>query len=200
MEPVLVYNRRDVFTKSNLNKLRKEGYIPAVAYGNDIKSLPGYVSKKEFEKLYHQKGLAGKIKIFIDGKERTALIKEVQIHYTKGNIIHVDFQILSENKPIYVEVPIIFENAEILKSRGLVLQRQMDTVEIEGLPKDIPEHLVINLMEYEKPTAIKLRDIKLPEGIKITEDLDEVVAVIDISEITEEPEIEEKKEETSSNA
>lgn len=197
---ILVYTKRDTFTKGNLNKLRKEGYIPAVLYGDDIKSVAGYVPKKDFEILYHQKGLAGKVKISIDGQERMALIKDVQKHYVKNNIIHVDFQVLSENKPIYVEVPILFENAEILKSRGFVLQRQMDTVEVEGLPKDVPEHIVIDLIDYTKPTAIKLKDIKVPAGIKITENLEEIVAVIDISEISEEVEEGEKKEESASNS
>lgn len=53
MELVFVYNRRDVFIKSNLNKFRKEGYIFVVVYGDDIKSFSGYVFKKEFEKLYY---------------------------------------------------------------------------------------------------------------------------------------------------
>lgn len=62
----------------------------------------------------------------------------------------------------------------------------MDIVEIEGFFKDIFEYLVIDLMGYEKLIVIKLRDIKFLEGIKIIEDLDEVVVVIDVSEIIEE--------------
>lgn len=182
----LEYTKRDTFTKGYLNKLRNDGFIPAVLYGADTNSIAGYVSRKEFELIYHKKGLSGRLNILLDGKIRTALIKDIQRHHVSDRIIHVDFQVLSEDKPIYVQIPILFENLDILKSRGFVLQRQMDTVEVEGLPVDIPEHIIIDMMNYTKPTTIRLKDIIIPPKIKISEDLDEIVAVIDISEINEE--------------
>jgi len=182
----IVYSRRDSFRKSVLSNLRANGFIPAVLYGADNDCIPGYVSRKEFEPVFKKKGLAGKVTIIIDNQKKSAIIKDIQKHLTNHQIIHADFQILSENKPIYVEIPIIFEKIDILRSKGLILQRQLDTVEIEGLPQNIPEHLVIDVSKYSKPYTIKITDIELPNGVKVLEDRDEIIAIIDTTDTEEE--------------
>ncbi|MEZ0536154.1 50S ribosomal protein L25 [Caldicellulosiruptoraceae bacterium PP1] len=173
---ILNYSKREVISKGANNALRKNGYIMSVLYGSGIRSIPGYVSKKEFESIMKN---SGTLNINLDGQMLTAIVKEIQRHFTTGEIVHLDFQILNENKKIFVDVPLIFENMDLLRSKGYVLQRLVEKIKVEGLIKDIPEHFSIDLSLYNQPTTIKVSDIKVNDNIKLHDDMNEIVAIIE---------------------
>lgn len=194
-------------------KLREEGLVPAVVYkkGEDTVNLK--IDRKTLTKALHTE--AGEnviIKLHIDGakkrKERTVIFKDIQRDPIKDCLLHVDFQEISLTETLRVKVRIAPKGEAVgVKQEDGVLQHVLWEVEVECLPTNIPEKIDVDISGLKVGDAIHVRDIKVPEGVKILEEPEAVVFSVEhakkIEDIiaapaegeTEEPEvIREKKE------
>lgn len=197
-----------------VKSLREEGLIPAVVYGWKTKSIPLEVDYKEFATIYSKAGESTLIKLKISAKGGSApggknkeeaknvLVNEVAKDPVNDKFIHVDFYQVRMDKPITAEVPLVFEGeAPVVKSEAGVLVKNIIEVEVEALPKDLPHEIKVDISGLETiEDLIHIKDLKVPEGVKILAEPDEAVVSV-VPPRTEEElealeeEVEEKVEE-----
>ncbi len=172
---------RDKTGKSAARSWRRRGYIPGIVYGQDISPQPIGIPVKDFTRLAHHSSRAGVVvKLKLEGKELPALIKEVALDPVKDTYLHVDFQKIRLDEKVSTLVPIVIIGEEVspgLKMGG-VLQHGLDQIEIEALPKDLPEKFEIDISSFEIGDSCKVSDLTPPPGVTILEDPEEVILTI----------------------
>jgi len=192
--------RKEVGKK--VEALRKKGILPAVVYGPKIKSQSIEVGFKEFEKIYKEAGESTLVSLKIGGesKEYKVLIHDVDKDPLTGTPLHVDFYQPSLEREIEAMVPIIFEDeAPAVKNLGGTLVKNISELNVKALPQSLPKEIRVSiggLNTFEDHITIK--DLNVPEGVKILKDVGEIVAKIAQPEKIEEElakPIEEKVEE-----
>ncbi|MDQ5883660.1 MAG: large subunit ribosomal protein [Patescibacteria group bacterium] len=173
-------NIRELVNKSGNKELRESGRVPAVFYGfkKDVTSLS--VDKKEFMSVLKEAGETSTITLKTPNGEFNAMIHDVQVDPVKGEVIHVDFLSVDMNKAIEVEVPLEFTGESQAVKEGGVLVKVMHELSVSALPANIPQHIEVDLSKLSNIDAIiTLGDLKLPTGVKFTEeDLSVVVASV----------------------
>jgi large subunit ribosomal protein L25 len=159
--------------KGASRRLRHAGLIPAVIYGGE--AAPQSI-QLEHEKTWLQSQnewfYSSIIDLDIDGKVQKALLRDIQRHPYKQIIMHIDFQRVDENKALRTSVPLHFLNEEKSpagKAAEVVVTHELTEVEIECLPKDLPEFIEVDLSELTVGTILHMSDIKLPAGVSIPE-------------------------------
>lgn len=164
-------------------ELRNAERVPAVVYGKTLKALPISVDRKSLGIALHTAG-GRTIELEIPGQGPVHVLpREIQRHPFKHTVLHVDFQAISMTEKVRVEVPIITEGeSPLLANPEMILVRNLDTVEIECLPGDIPEHLTADLSRLATvDDEILARDLRVPPGVKILTEEDHVVFSVAIS-------------------
>lgn len=198
----LSVQKREELGKSKVKDLREQGFIPAVIYGEGKSAQAIKVSHKELFQLLHQHRLENVILNLeiknTEDKDKPCLIKEIQYHPVKGDIVHVDFNEVSLTKAIKVNVPIVAKGDPVgVKQDGGVLEHILWEIEIECLPGDMPKAIEADVTHLKIGDAIHIKDINLPPNIKVITDANAVilsVAAPTKEEIVEPVEGEEKKE------
>lgn len=189
--------REDI--KSNkLKALRKKGFVPAIVYGPGHKPLPIQVEYQEFKKVFDDAGESTIIKLKAGNDSKNVLIHEVARDPVTDKFIHIDFYQVRMDKAISAEVSLIFEGeAPAVKNLEGVLIKNITEVEVEALPKDLPHEIKVDISCLETfDEHIKIKDLKLPEGVKVLAEPEEVIALVTPPRTKEElEELEEKPEE-----
>ncbi|ETB63731.1 TPA: 50S ribosomal protein L25 [Candidatus Nomurabacteria bacterium] len=171
-------------SKANkLDAIRNNGMVPAVVYGARVENTLISVPSIEFSKLLKVAGETSAIVLEIKGDKPIkvdVLIHEIQKDPIKDFPIHIDFLAIDMNKSIEVTVPLEFIGIAGAEKNGLgVLTKVLHELEIEALPKDIPHNLEVDLTKLETlEDQIHAKDIKLPIGVKLITNEDEVVALV----------------------
>ncbi|MEI7720296.1 MAG: 50S ribosomal protein L25 [bacterium] len=182
----LTVEKRDILIKPHT--LRKKGLLPAVVYGRGQESTPITIDTKTFQKLFRQAGESTVITLKgLDG-DKDALIHEVSVHAVSGLPLHADFYAIQKGQKVTVAIPFEFEGVSpAVKDKGAVLMKIMHELEIECEPKDLPQHIVVDISTLVNiDDKIVVGDLKLPASAKVSLESDEVVAMV--SEATEEVE------------
>jgi len=168
--------------KQYARKLRHDGNIPAVIYGKKSSPIPIEMDGREFERLMSLGGRNVLIDLAInDGKaERSelAMIKEFQRDAFQKQLLHVDFNKISLDEKVTTTVAIHLVGEAPGVKEGGVLESLIWEVEIEALPLMIPEILELDITGMKMDSSLHVRDLKVPEGVEITEDPDETVIII----------------------
>lgn len=170
---------RDISGKA-VKTLRQAGEIPAVIYGAKDSAKSIILSIIDFRKVYKEAGESSVISLELDGKKHDALIHDVQFDPISGEPIHVDFLLISQDKELEVDVPLVFEGvAPVVKELGANLVKVMHELPISALPKNLPHDIVIDVSVLKTlDDQILVSDIKLPAGVKPTVSLEEVVVSV----------------------
>ena len=183
---------RETKTKSDLNKLRSDGFVPGILYGDIEKNISLSVKKSTLDYFLKTTNFKSKVfKINIDGKEYEVLPRDIEFDNISNQPIHVDFQKLSKNTKVVVWIPVRFLNEE--KCPGLkmggVLNIVRRKVELSCPADNIPSELVVDLLEREIGESIHISAIKLPEGVLPTiKDRDFTIATVAAPTVVKEPE------------
>ncbi len=165
---------REETGKNKVKKLRQADFVPACLYkqGEETKNLK--VPKRMLYEVLHTK--AGEnvlVDLMIEKgtKTRPVMIKEVQYHPIKDEILHVDFNEISLTKEIKVKVPIVDkgEPEEVTKEMG-TLEHVMWEVEVECLPTEIPEKIEVEVSHLKIGDKVFVKDLAAPSGVKILDD------------------------------
>jgi len=183
-------------------ELRKKELLPAVLYGPRIKNLNLEIKFKEFEDVYKKGGESSLISLTIEGSEKKylVLIHNVQFDPLSGRPIHVDFYQPSLKEDVEVVIPICFEGiSPAVKNLGGTLVKHISEVKVRAKPQNLPHEIKVNIEKLETfDDEISIKDLTLPEGVKIQRSPDDIVANVSqpekIEEELEKP-IEEKVEE-----
>ncbi len=168
--------------------IRKEGNMPAVFYGPKEASTPIRLNEVEFVKAWRKAGESSIIALEVEGETHDALIHEVDVDPVSGKVRHADFYVVEKGKKVQVSVPLVFEgSAPAVKELGGTLTKVLHEIEIEAKPTDLPHDLTVSidsLVTFD--SQILAKDIKLPSGVTLVTDPEEVVALV--SEAKEEVE------------
>ena len=166
------------------NKLKREGLVPAVIYGGKEAPLPLQVGAREINNLLSRargENILVELEIENAGAKtsRMALIQEVQHETLSGGIVHVDFHAVSMNEVLHTSVPIEGRGEPAgVKSFGGILEQLLRSLEIECLPKDLPEVLSIDVSGLNIGSSIHVKHIMLPAGVKALHDPDLTVFLV----------------------
>jgi len=176
----LAAKARDNSGKGVSRKLRGEGRVPAVVYGHGRDPLSLSINTRELEKLLDRIAAESTvIDLDIDGKPSRTLIREIQRHPFKRQILHVDFQELVAGEKISVSVPIVLVGVpDGVRMDGGILDISMRELEIEVDPSNIPNHVEIDVTKLTIGSSVHVRDIPLPEGVEVLDDEDASVCVV----------------------
>lgn len=152
-------------------RLRRAGRVPGIVYGGDKPAQPISMDHKElFLVLRQEASHASVLDLKVDGQTQPVLLKDVQLHPYKQQIMHVDFQRVDATHKVHVKVPLHFLNGDIapgVKLQGGVLSHVMTEVEVVCLPKDLPEYIEVDLKDLSAGHSLHLSHIKLPAGVEL---------------------------------
>jgi large subunit ribosomal protein L25 len=170
---------RDGKGKGAARSLRARGQIPAVIYGHDRQPQALSLNARDLDKMLgHIQAESTVIEVTIDGQTSKTLIREIQRHPIKRQILHVDFQALVAGEKVTVNIPITLIGVpEGVKLEGGVLEQSLRELEIEVDPSSIPDHVEIDVSALKIGDSIHVSDIKLPEGVEVLDDPETSVAV-----------------------
>ncbi len=161
-------NREDQGTGAS-RRLRREGQVPAVLYGEGTEPVAIAVEHKAmFYALEKENFHTAIIKLSLNGKAHDVIVRDFQMHPFKPQVQHIDFQAVDLNKPLKIRVPVHLLNAEIspaVKLQGGRVSLLNTTVEILALPKDVPAALELDVSAVTAGQILHLSDIKFPEGV-----------------------------------
>ncbi len=183
---------RNTTTKGQVEKLRKNGEVPAIVYGGTEDNKKISLSKKEIKYLIEKENfLSNVISLKLDGKEQSVLPREIAFDTLSDEPIHIDFVRIVKGAKIILEIPVKFINNE--KSPGLkrggVLNIVRRKVELKCPTENIPKELVVDLDNLDIGASIKISSIKLPENVAPTiQGRDFVIATVAAPTIVKEPE------------
>jgi len=193
---VLPAQKREKVGKEICKKLRKQGKIPAIIYGPGIEPLPIAVNFNEFEKVYNR--YKGETVLYLlevangETQKYQCILKELQRDPVTDRVIHLDFYAVSTENVIEIEVPIEFVGRPVGLTKGGILEIFMHELTVECLPTAIPDKIVVDISHLDLGDSLHVRDIKVPEGVKIKDLPEETVCTV----VAEEEEKAEGAEET----
>lgn len=161
--------RRTGTGRSAVRKIKAQGGVPAVIYGGKTKSEPLQVSKRDLSLLLSRaSGENILVELEIEGEKagRLALMQEVQHAPLGGDILHVDFHAVSMDEMIEADVPLEPTGiAEGVKTFGGLLEQSLRSLEIECLPRDLPDVITVDVSHLNIGDAIHVRELPLPPGV-----------------------------------
>jgi large subunit ribosomal protein L25 len=172
MHEIKATNRTDQ-GKGASRRLRHTAKIPAIVYG--AHQAPVSIQLEHNDVLLasqHEWFYSAILDLNLEGATQKVLLRDMQRHPYKAQIMHVDFQRVSENEAIRLSVPLHFLNQESSpagKTSGVVIMHELNEVEISCLPKNLPEFIEVDLSTLAEGDILHLSDLKLPEGVEIPE-------------------------------
>lgn len=172
---------REQTGRAKVKDLRDKGFLPAVVYSHGKDALALQISRGAFLKLVHQHHLETsiitlKIKGDKKAKGRPCLIKELQYNPVGEDVIHVDFNEISLTETIKVNIPIETKGEAVgVKQEGGSLEHLLWEVEVECLPTNIPKNIEVDIAPLKMGEAVHVKDLVLPEGVKVLNDESAVV-------------------------
>ncbi len=176
--------------KNSSRRLREKGYIPGVLYSHGT-SESIKILQKDFYKLF--KGHITESVIFDlnmpeakGSAEHMAFVKDYQRNPRTGELLHVDLFRVTKGEKIHTQVPIELTGAAIGVKLGGILESETRIIEVECLPLDLPEKIVIDITNLELGHAIHARDIKLADGIKLLSNPENVIVSVHLPKKAEE--------------
>jgi large subunit ribosomal protein L25 len=160
--------------------LRRAGSVPAVIYGHKREPMSLAVPTRELERLLERVSAETTVvELSIDGKVSRTLIREIQKHPFKKQLVHVDFQELVAGEMITVNVPLVIVGVSVgVRSFQGILDQTMRELEVEVDPSAIPNHIDVDVSALNIGDSIHVSDLKVPAGVKVLTDADATVVVV----------------------
>jgi large subunit ribosomal protein L25 len=184
---VLNATKRDVVGKQ-VKALRREGKLPAVIYGRHTEpvniNLDAHSASLALAKLTS----SSLVTIKVDGTEYPALVREKQRDYIKNRLLHVDFLAVSMTELLRTSVNVHFVGVSpAVKDFNAVLVKNLEQLEVECLPTDLPEAIEVDISALARPgEGIRVRDVQVSDKVRILNDSDTMVAVATFAKVEEE--------------
>jgi len=173
-------NAREGKGKGAARSLRSQGQVPAVIYGHGRQPQPLALNARDLDKLLsHIQAESTVIEVTVGGQTAKTLIREIQRHPIKRQILHVDFQALVAGEKVTVSIPIVLLGVpEGVRLEGGVLDQTLREIEIEVDPSNIPDHVEYDITNMVIGDSVHISDLKVPEGVEVIDDPETSVAVL----------------------
>ena len=169
----LIAEFREDMGKGSSRRLRREGKVPAIIYGagRPPRSL-AFDHNKVLKQLENESFYSSVLNIKVGEKSQAAILKDLQRHPSKMQILHMDLQRIVDDEEIRMNVPLHFLGEDVapgVKLGGGKVSHLRTDVEVTCLPKDLPEFIEVDISELELDAMVHLSELKLPEGVTIPE-------------------------------
>jgi len=192
LDEPLVLEQRTTLGKG-LNNLRRDGLVPAVIHNHGQASVHVMAPEAELGKVYQAAGKHHPLNLKVGSDEYLALIKDVDVNPVKRRMQHVVFQAIRQDEKVEAEIPLHWEGDFAAEKIGLEVQQQLDVIEVEALPKNLPDQIVVDATKLEElGDRITVADLVVPEGVTVLTDADHPIATVvePKEQVIEEPEAE----------
>lgn len=180
-------------------RLRTFGQVPAVVYGHGITPLAVSVDWRELRAaLTTDAGSNALINLEVGSDKHLAVVRDMQRHPIRRDVTHVDFQVVSRDEVISMDVPVVLhgDNEEIEKIDGATIDQQLHTLTIKSKPGSIPNEIAVDISGLEVGSTVRVGDLSLPSGVETDVDPEETVVSVMIVQVDiPEPEVAEEGEE-----
>ncbi|MEK7580063.1 MAG: 50S ribosomal protein L25 [Patescibacteria group bacterium] len=179
---------REIKGRKN-NQLRKQMMIPAVVYGHGIKNQNIQVSSGAFSKIFKEIGETSLINLSIGEKKPIkALIRDIQHHPLTNRVEHIDFYEVRADEMISVEVPLkLIGEASIVKELGGIIVLALKEIKIQCLPENLIHEIEVNIATLKTfDASIRIKDLKVPIGLKLMNNPEDVVVAVEQPRVEEE--------------
>jgi len=166
--------------KKSSKQLRKSGNVPCVIYGKE-KNIHFYAHENTFKNLVYTPE-AHLVKLILEDKEYTVILKDMQFHPVKDNILHADFIEIFENKPVVINIPVrvVGDSAGVIAGGKLSIKRR--TLKVKGFAKDLPEHLTVDITNLQIHEGFKVMDLSY-DNIELLDQKKSMVLTIATSRV-----------------
>lgn len=162
-----------------LGRLRQDGIVPAVIHNHGQDSIHVMGPEMELVKIYQAAGKHHPLNLEVGSDKYLALIKDAHFDPVKRRLQHVVFQAIKQDEAVEAEVPIKIEGDAPAEKVGLIILHQLDAVQIEALPRDLPDELVVSAETLvELHDKITVADLKVPTGVTILTDAEHPIATV----------------------
>ena len=184
---VLKAEKRDVIGKQ-VKALRRAGKLPAVIYGRHTDPMNVTLDSHTASLVLGKLTSSSLVTIQLDGNEYPSLVREKQRDYIKNRLLHVDFLAVSLNESLRASVVVNFIGvSSAVKDYNAVLVTNLQSLEVECLPTDLPERIDVDISALARPgDGIRVRDVKVSDKVQILNDPDTMVAVATFAKVEEE--------------
>jgi large subunit ribosomal protein L25 len=192
----LTAERRQETGKGAARKMRQAGKIPAVIYGRGRDPEALMVPSVEAEKLIQQAGGGSTlVELSVDGKPIRTLIREVQRHPTRKNVTHLDFMEVHAGEKLKLAVPLLLVGSpDGVRNAGGVLEQFLREIDIEVLPRNIPERIELDVTDLKVGHSLHVSDLSV-ENAELLVEADTTVCAVVPPRVEEEPVVEVAEEE-----
>jgi large subunit ribosomal protein L25 len=188
MNIVVKTEKRQGLGTNASRRLRAQGFVPAVLYGESMEATPLVLNKKDIVQIMRlETGENTIFKVAVDAESYDAMIKDMQVNPATDELLHVDLIRISMDKPIRVAVPVVHRGEPVgVKTEGGFVDFVTREIEIECLPRDIPESLEIDIAELHINQSFKVQGMAIPAGVKVLTDPNTVLVLISMPHKEEE--------------
>ncbi|MCT4563266.1 MAG: 50S ribosomal protein L25 [Maledivibacter sp.] len=157
------------------NKVRGIGHIPAVVYGHNMEPKTIELDRNEINNILRSYGTNVLVDLEVGGQVITTMIKEVQKDIINKEVIHIDFQSVSFDKPVNAVVPISLVDKQDVEDIYATIQHQLREINIECLPQNLPESIEVSVKDLVFGQPLKIGDIEFATEITVLNDPNEVI-------------------------
>ena len=168
--------------KPTPSMLRRSGMIPAILYGRQVAPVSLQVSEKEFDRALQQGARHGVIELSVvqgdDIHTEPVMLKEIQVDPLRGVVTHVDFHRISMEEKIRATVPVVLSGTDEVEDRGGIIQHQLREFEVECLPTDIPQRIIVDISSLGIGDNVSIKDVEFPTDVVALQSPESIVLTI----------------------
>ncbi len=179
MEKIVLKATKRTVTGKQVKQLRRAGRLPGVIYGHNVEPINISLDAHEASLVFPKLSSSALITLDVDGKEYAALVREKQRDFIKNRLLHVDFLAVSLTEKLTATVGIEFVGTSgAVKDYKAVLVTNLDALEVECLPADLPEKFVVDLSALKAiGDQILVKDVSVSDKVKVLNDAEAVIVV-----------------------
>jgi large subunit ribosomal protein L25 len=175
---VLAARQRAAKGSAEARRIRRTGRIPAVLYGRGGSSVAIDLDAREFSNRVRNISESTIVKLELEGKTYEAFVKDTQRSITAESILHVDFYEVESGVALRAHVSLHLVGNPVGVREGGVLESPLHEIEVECLPKDLPERIEVDISDLKVNQSLHVRDVNLGEGVRLLSNGDQVIALV----------------------
>jgi len=164
--------------KRGCNRLRSNGFLPGILYGENQKNLPVVFNKSEVEMILKSRGENARFEVSINEETKPVMVKELQRDPLTGEPIHIDLQVIQKNRKINAEVPIRVKGVNQVERKGGIVQYHLKRVAVEGFSEDIPPYISANVSQLFPGQSLLVSHLEIASEISIITPGKEVILTV----------------------
>ena len=179
MEKVILKATRRSVTGKHVKNLRRQGRLPAVMYGHKFEPIAISLDAHSSQLVIPGLSSSAIVTVDVDGEQFTAIVREKQRDYIKNTLLHVDFLVVSLTEKLHAAVQIEVQGTSpAVKDFNAVIMHSLTSIEVEALPNDLPERIVVDISKLTAiGDTILVRDLNISDKVNVLTAADEIVVV-----------------------